>query len=226
MISFKKDLACNITLIAVLTVTVLHFILLTLNLFGVTNFALPANFNYIVAYVLIAVSLIIYVLSFFTCYLKRITFPTWLRISFYIALFLFTNTYYICGFMFNVVAEIFLFAYAAFLISVVAVSVFYNIQKDEKYRLKSSRAFICYSIFFYALGGDMILEILASIIKVLANGGAYASLEAALSQMCTMLLTTIIMTALFYMSLKKNKKFINACLVKTFPTKQKESNEN
>ncbi len=215
MKNFKKDLACNISLIVVLVFTAIHLLLLTLNIFGVTNFNLYPSFNYIIAYVLVIVCLALYILSFFTCYLTRIEFPAWLRIVFYVALFLFTNTYYICNAFNNIFGEVFLFAYVAFLISITSVSVFYNVQKDDNYKLKASKEFITTSVFFYSLGADFIILTIVSIIKAFAFGGEFASLVAAVVELCTMLLVTIVMSVVFDLSLAKSKKFINACLVKT-----------
>lgn len=75
MNNFKKDLACNITLISVLAFTAIHILILTLNLFGVTKFEFYEGFNYLVAYILVVVCLALYVFGFFISKFKRLTIP-------------------------------------------------------------------------------------------------------------------------------------------------------
>lgn len=216
MNSFKKDLACNITLIAVLVFSAIHFLLLTLNLFGVIALGIREDFNYIFAYVLIALCLVLYVLGFFVVRLKNVEFPAWLRICFYVAFYLFTNVYYIFGLHDNVVGLIFLFAYLTFLANVISVSVFYNVQKDEKHRLKTSKNFILTSIFFYSLGSMLIVELLSVAFKAfIPLSLATASVHAVVVEVSTILLVTLIMTLVFDLSLQKSKKLINGCLIKT-----------
>ncbi len=216
MNSFKKDLACNITLIAVLVFSAVHLILVTLNLFGAVNLNIRDGFNYIVAYVLIFVCLALYVLGFFITKLKNVDFPKWLRICFYVAFYIFTNIYYIFGLHDNVFGLIFLFAYIAFLVNIVSVSVFYNVQKDDKYRLKTSKPFITTSIFLYSLGAMFVIELLSVAFKAfMPIELATATVAAVVVEISTCLLVTIIMAVIFDQSLTKSKKLINSCLVKT-----------
>lgn len=215
MNEFKKDLACNITLIGVLCCVITHIILLTLNLFGVISIAIADNFNYIVAYALIVISLALYVFGFFISKFKNITFPTWLRILFYVAFFIFTNTYYLTNLYENIIAMVVLFAYVAFLISVVSLSVFYNAQKDDKNRLKSTKKFIVTSVFFYSVGADFLFMIFTSIIQsFLLSASPLSTLPVLVAEMCVMLLVSILMTVFYSLSLSKDKVFVNACLVK------------
>lgn len=215
---FKKELACNITLIAVLVFSAIHFLLITLNLFGVINLNIREGFNYILGYIMIIICLALYILGFFISRFKRIVFPQWLRICFYVAFYLFTNVYYILGLHDNVFGIIFLYAYLAFLANIVSVSVFYNIQKDEKYRLKTSKAFITTSIFFYSLGALFVVELLTAVMTAfIPLGLATATLSSVVIELSSMLLVTIIMSIIFDVSLSKKKWFINICLVKTYP---------
>ena len=216
MNSFKKDLACNITLITVLSLTVIHLALLTLNLFGVFNFTLHSNFNYIVAYALVAVCLLLYIGGFFITKQKQIVFPVWFRIMFYIAFFLFTNTYYIVGAYNHIVAIAFFFAYFAFLINIICLSTFYNLQKDDKNKLKSTSSFLVTSVFLYSVGASALFNLFFSMAKVFFFPTyAFANLLTFVVEMSTMVLVSIIMSLVFSISLKKTKTLVNACLIKT-----------
>ena len=95
--SFREDLLCNVTLICTLSFSVIHLLILTLNLFGVTRFVFHENFNYIVAYILVVASLALYVFGFYIYKFARLYIPAWFRMLFYIAFYLFTNIYYILG---------------------------------------------------------------------------------------------------------------------------------
>ena len=189
MNSFKKDLACNITLIVVLAFTVCHILILTLNLFGATQLRFYEDFNYLVAYLLVIVSLALYIFGFFIVKIKGLVFPAWLRILFYVAFFIFSNTYYILGWHSNIIAITFMFAYIAFCVGIVSLSVFYNAQKDDKNRLKSSKKFITTSVFFYAVGACSIIELIVTAIKAFAFPDyVMTSVLVFVVEMCSMLL--------------------------------------
>ena len=218
MNTFKKDLACNISLIVVLAFTVCHLVLISLNLFSVTNFNLYEDFNYLVAYLFIIFSLALYIFGFFITKIKGLAFPAWLRIMFYFAFFVFTNTFYILGWHQNIIALAFMFAYLGFCIGVVSLSVFYNAQKDDKNRLKSSKKFILTSVFFYSVGASSLLVLIITAIKAFFFPEyVMTDILVFVVEMCSMLLVIIALTIAFSLSLDKSKTFINSCLVKYVP---------
>ncbi len=211
----KSEFACSITLISVLACTAVHFLLITLNLFGVTKFSLPAGFSYIFAYILIAACLTLYILGFFVARIKRMILPAWLRIMFYIAFFLFTNTYYICGFYQDLIGIVIFFIYLTFLINILSVSIFYNIQKDDKNRLKASNKYITASVFCYSLAFSTLLHLAVSAVKLIFfKDYALSDLSTYFVEIVTMVATTGIVSVAFWLSLNRTKKFINSCLVK------------
>lgn len=211
----KSEVGCNITLSAVLVATAIHILVLTLNLFGITNFSTPKNFNYIFAYVLTIICLALYIFGFSISKFKRIVFPAWLRIFFYIAFFLFTNIYYVLGLFTNLIAIIVFYAYIGFLISVLSVSIFYNTQKDDKNRLKSTNRFISLSVFCYSIAFATFAQFLISAVKVIFFGSAETTtLSVYVISTLAMLVVISALSIAFFVSLKKTKKFINACLVK------------
>ena len=224
MNEFKKDLACNITLIVALTFTVIHLLVLTLELFGVTSLNLYEGFNFIVAYVLVILCLALYIFSFFITKFKSLEVPVWFRIVFYVAFFLFTNTYYIVGGYRNIISIIIFFVYLSFLTSVANISVFYNTQKDEKNKLKTSRNYIVTSVFFYSLGTNAIIELIITAFKsfVFPNY-EFTTLNVFIVEMSTMILTTIVLCLVISMSLKKTKKLVNSCLIKVNTNSQEQN---
>ena len=211
----KPELACNLTLVSVLVATVVHILIISLNLFGVTNFSVPENFNYIFAYILTLVCLALYILGFFVERLKKLVLPFWLRIMFFVAFFVFTNVYYILGLFSNIIAIIVFYAYIGFLISILSVSIFYNTQKDEKNRLKSSNRFITLSVFCYSVAFSTFAQFIIAVIKVIFfKSAATTTLLVYAISIASMLVVITALSIAFYISLKRNKKFINACLVK------------
>lgn len=211
----KSEILCNVTLSAVLVATAIHILILTLNLFGVTNFGVPKNFNYIFAYVLTVICLGLYIFGFAISKFKRMVFPAWLRIFFYIAFFLFTNVYYFMGLFTKAGTIILFYAYIGFLISILSVSIFYNTQKDEKNRLKSTNKFISLSVFCYSVAFSTIVQFIISLVKVIFFGNAATSvLSVYVISIASMLTIISALSIAFYVSLRKSKKFINACLVK------------
>ena len=211
----KSELFCNITLSAVLVATAIHILLLTLNLFGVINFGVPKSFNYIFAYILTLICLGLYIFGFAVSKFKRIIFPSWLRIFFYVAFYLFTNIYYLMGFYTEPLMIAIFYAYMGFLISILSVSIFYNTQKDEKNRLKSTNKFISLSVFCYSVTFASIIQFLISLVKVIFfNESVTATLKIYALSVASMLAVIAALSIAFYVSLRKSKKFINSCLVK------------
>ena len=220
MNEFKKDLTCNITLITVLAFSVIHILLLTLNLFGVTELQFLGNFNYLVAYILVVVCSILYILGFFISKLQDLTIPKWFRMMFYIAFYLFTNVYYSLGLYENIYTLILFFAYISFLVNIASLTVFYNTQKDEKNRLKSTNKFLVTTVFFYAVAINAMIQFLINTFKAFAVPNyVFSTLSAFVIEMSTMLLVSIIMAVIFYQSLTKTKTLINGCLIKIGTTK-------
>lgn len=211
----KNEFACNLTLSFALFFTAIHLLLISFNLFGITSFSVPENFSYVTAYILSLCCLALYIFGFSISKFKSMVFPSWLRIMFYIAFFLFTNTYYLAGLYLNKIGLIIFYAYIAFLINVLSVSIFYNAQKDEKNRLKASNKFITFSVLCYSLAFSTIVQFVISAVKVLFfKAGFSSTLLYFVISMSAMIVVNIALFIAFYISLKKTKKFINACLVK------------
>ncbi len=211
----KTDFACNLTLSFALFFTAVHLLLISFNLFGISNFSVPENFSYVMAYILSLCCLALYIFGFSISKFKKIMFPAWLRIVFYVAFFLFTNTYYVTGLYNTWVGLIIFYAYVAFLINILSVSIFYNIQKDEKNRLKASNKFITFSVLCYSIAFSTIVQFAISAVKVLFFETALSTtLLHSVVAIASMLVVNIVLFIAFNLSLKNTKKFINACLVK------------
>ena len=211
----KNEFACNLTLSFALFFTGVHLLLVSFNLFGITNFSIPENFSYVFAYILSLGCLALYIFGFSISKFKSIVFPAWLRIMFYIAFFLFTNTYYLAGLYLNKVGIVIFYAYIAFLINILSVSIFYNAQKDEKNRLKASNKFITFSVLCYSLAFSTVVQFVISAVKIFFfKTGCTTTLSYFVISMSSMLVVNIALYIAFLVSLKKTKKFINSCLVK------------
>lgn len=215
--NFREDLLCNITLICTLSFTCIHLLILTLNLFGVTRFVLTPSFNYIVAYILVIASLALYVFGFYIYRFSNLYVPTWFRMLFYIAFYLFTNVYYILGWFNTLLGLIFFFAYVAFLMCIVCLSIYFNTQKDDKNKLKISPKSLISSVFFYSIAGNAILQFVINLVKVIFfKSYKFSTLSVYLIEFGTMIGVCTIVIIAFAMSLARTKTFINACLIKIY----------
>ena len=218
--SFKEDLACNIALIVVLLFTVAHLVIVTLGFFTKINIEIYDEFNFVIAYILIILSLALYILGFFTYKLTNVYMPSWFRIMFYVAFFLFTNTYYICGWYMSLVGLIFFFAYVAFLVSIICLSVYFNVEKDNKNKLKTVPKHLIVNVYFYSVAICSIFQLLVNFVKaVLFPYYELSTLAVYLFEFGTMFVITTIMILLFALSLYSSKRFINACLIKVNKSK-------
>lgn len=215
--NFKEDLLCNITLICTLSFTCIHLLLLTLNLFGVTRFELHDNFNYIIAYIMVIASLALYVFGFYLYRFSNMYIPTWFRMMFYIAFYLFTNVYYILGCFNYLIGLVFFFAYIAFLMSIISLSIYFNTQKDEKNKLKIAPKSLLASVYFYSIAGNALLQFVINFIKVIFfEKYEFSTLSVYLIEFGTMIGVATIVIIAFALSLARSKKFINACLIKFY----------
>lgn len=215
--TFKEDLMCNVTLICTLSFSFIHLLLLTLNIFGVTRFALPDNFSYIVAYILVIVSLALYVFGFYLCRFTNIFIPAWFRMLFYIAFFMFTNVYYILGLFGSIIGLIFFFAYIAFLTCIISLSIYFNTQKDENNKLKISPKSLVTSVLFYSISANAIVQFVINLVKVIFfESYKFATLSAYLIEFGTMIAVCSVVSILFWLSLNRTKTFINNCLIKIY----------
>lgn len=213
--SFREDLLCNITLICALVFTCVHLMLVTFNIFGVTKFGLPENFSYVVAYILVIISLALYVFGFYLYRFSRLYIPAWFRMLFYIAFFIFTNVYYICGFFGSMLGLIFFFAYIAFLACIISLSIYFNTQKDEKNKLKIAPKSLITSVFFYSIAGNALLQFMINLVKVIFfDSYKFTTLSAYLIEFGTMVAVCSAVSIAFAVSLSLSKRFINACLIK------------
>jgi len=215
MKTFKENLYANITLILVLLCNLTHLLIITLNVFGVTAIKFYDKFNYLVAYILIIVSLVIFILGFLFTKAIKFKIPQWFQIVFYIAFFVFTNTYYITNAFNDVFSMLFLYMYISFISIIANVSVFFNVQKDEKNKLKASKKYILTSIFFYSTGTNAIFLFIVSAVKTLFfTYHSFTELPFFVLEFSAMMVITIIMTIIFSISLSHSKKIINGCLIK------------
>ena len=214
-LTFKEDLMCNITLICTLVFSGIHLLLLTLNLLGATNFEFYAGFNYILAYILVIASLALYIFGFYVYHFSRVYMPSWFRMLFYIAFFLFTNVYYIMNWFNTLIGLIFFYAYISFLACIISLSIYFNTQKDEKNKLKISPKSLISSVFFYAIAGNALLQFVINMVKFIAfRSYEFTTLSAYLIEFGVMIGMTSLITIIFAISLHGSKKFINACLIK------------
>lgn len=222
---FKKDLACNIALIFFIIFTAVHFTVVTLSFFCKIDLNLYESFNHLIAYTMIVVSLALYIFGFFLYKFSNLYIPAWFRLMFYTAFFLFTNVYYLCGWFLNIIGLIFFFAYLAFLVCIICLSVYFNIEKDNKNKLKTIPKHLIVNVYFYSLAIQSIVQFIVNFVKYFAFPRyLLTSVKVYLIEFGVMLGVTTIMTLLFALSLYSSKKFVNACLIKV--NKQQKANND
>lgn len=211
-------------LYSALVLSGLWIILLSLGMFEVLDYSkvIGANFNYIVAFVIVIVGLLLYIGFMFIEKIRNLDIPAWFKNLFYIAFFVFTNIYYFFGLYGKIAGLIIFDIYFASLINILAVSLFYNTQKDAKNTVKTTDKFLVFSCFCYASTAVLVYEVLVSAIKCIAKStGLFASLALFVTEASTMLCVSFVFALVFALSMKKSRRLINNCLIKYFPPKQK-----
>jgi hypothetical protein len=134
---------------------------------------------------------------------------------FYIAFFVFTNIYYLCGLYEYIWGLVFFFAYLAFLICVICLSVYFNTQKDNKNKLKTVPKHLLVNVFFYSIAAESIFQLIVNAVKYLAFPNyVFTSVSIYLIEFGVMVGVTVVMTLLYALSLYSSKRFINGCLIK------------
>ena len=215
MNNFKKDLACNITLISVLACTLIHLTFLILGIFDVVDLKTTDSFNYIVAFVLVIICLLLYIFGFFISNIKKLVIPVWFRIMFYIAFFIFTNTYYVAGLYENIWTVLLFFAYISVLINIICLSLFYNIQKDEKGRLKTSAKYLCTCVCMWSIAVCSFVQFVVNFVKAfILDTYIFATLKVFAFEYLVMITVCVAMAIIYYLSLIQTKTLVNSCLIK------------
>ncbi len=209
----------NIILWSALGFSLIHFTFLMLGLF---NVLVPASleratFNYITAFILIAVCLVIYILFLFVTNKNNLVFPEWFLIMLYIGFFMFTNTYYYLGWHESIVGISFIYAFVSIIFVIISLSIFYNTQKDKNGYLKTTASYASSTILAYSIAFGTITELIVSAFKLIfLSSTIYASLSLFVLDISIIVFISSMFTILFYLSLNKNKKIINACLIKIY----------
>ncbi len=208
----------DILLYTVLALSVVHIIVLMLALFNVftADFLKENNFNYIVAFVLVAICLALYICFLAIEHKNKLVFPEWFKIVFFIGFFVFTNVYYFFG-LFSHLASLIIFNLAlAFVINIIALSVFYNTQKTNNV-LKATPTFTALSTFCYSVSFGAILETIICAFKlIVAKNSVFSTMSMVIIDMCILLFVSAVMALVYGISLSKQKVAINSCLIKYY----------
>ncbi|MBO4569781.1 MAG: hypothetical protein J5689_00995 [Clostridia bacterium] len=202
-------------LIGALVLSVAHFVILMLTLFNVINASsvLPANFNYFVAFALIAVCLALFTIALFVESKKQLIVPTWLAVSFYCCFFIFTNIYYFFG-LYNIfLTNLLFYVVLAVLVSILSLSIYYNELKALDGTLENKNRYLGYVLFSISVSISLIFELIVMLIKYISNPNVNLTVHA-LASFGILILGALIFAVLFTESIKKTKRFANACLIK------------
>lgn len=200
--------------IIVFVLSALHLTFLLLNLFNVFNIKVldRSTFNYIIAFILLGVCLILYFLLMLLEKVWKFNMPNWLKCMFYIGFFVFTNIYYTFG-LFEIFWTIIAFyVYLGFILNIISLSVFFNLQKTDNGIIKTNNVFVATFIFCASVATATLIEIIIASIKLLTNASLLATTF--IANLCAIILVSLLMSTMFYLSLAKSKKIINKCLIK------------
>lgn len=215
----KKINLINILTYSLLALCAVHFVFLMLGLFDVVN---PEclqrdNFNYIVAFVLLAVLVGLYILFLYVETKKNLVVPTWFKIVLYVGLYVFINIYYYLGLYGYVAGIICAYIFLGLVLNIFALAIFFNSQKSENGYLKPTATYTSFSVFAISVCLGTICEIVVSTFKIaLIKASTFASLSMAVVDLCTLILVSLVFALLFAISLTHRKKLINGCLIKTY----------
>lgn len=220
----KKIKFSDVLLWIVLALSLVHLTFLLLGLFGVLtpSWLTREYFNYIVAFVLVALCLLLYIFFMLIEKTKRLVIPEWFKDVFYIGFYVFTNVYYYFGLFGTIAGMIVFYLFLAFVLNIIALAVFFNTQKGETNVLRTTPTFTTLTTFTYALTAGAIIEVIVSAFKmVFFSKTTFATLQMFIIDMCVMIIVGIIMAIGFGLSLSKSKRLINSCLIKFYKEPQK-----
>ena len=205
----------NAFLIGALTLSLAHFVILLLCLFNVINASavMPNNFNYFVAFGLIAVCLALFMIALFVEQKRALSVPTWLACSFYAAFFIFTNVYYFFGLYNNLLTNLLFYVVLAVLISILSLSIYFNELKGLNGTLENKNRFLGIILFSLSTSISLIIELVIMLIKFIITPNINVTVHA-LASFGILIMSALIFAVLFTQSLKKTKRFANACLIK------------
>jgi len=147
---------------------------------------------------------------------KLLIIPEWFRVEFFIGFLIFTVVYYYFNLFNYLLTKIVLYVYLATVLSILSISIFFNVHKNDKNVAKTSNAYAGISTFTYATSMFLLIETVVTAIKIIINGSNIANgLSLFLIKSCTCIFVCLMFALAFYISLSKTKKFVNACLIQT-----------
>ena len=200
-----------------IAISAIWAIFLALGVFGALDVKsiAGAHFNYIAALIIDIVGILFYVGFVFVEKIRNLTIPEWFKVLFYIAFLVFTNVYYLFSWYHTIAGLIVFAVYIAVLFNILAVSLFYNTQKDAKNVVKTTDRFLVFSCFAYAGLMTLVYQLISVLVKLLSNStDVIASLAMIVSEMSVMLFVGFVFALLFAISLKRTRRLVNACLIK------------
>jgi len=209
----------NILLYIVLSLSAIHLLFLTLSLLNVLpiKHLETIKFNYFMAYILNIICLLLFIGFMFIEKIKKLSIPEWFKIVFYIGFYIFTNVYYFFGFYSSIAGLIIFNIFLAFIFNIIALSVFFNIQKSETNVLKTTTTYTIISTFAYSLAFFAIAETIISAVKLICfKTSIYSSLSMVVIDLCSAILVSVVMALIFSISMMKTKVVINKCLIKYY----------
>ncbi|MBQ3048161.1 MAG: hypothetical protein IJD48_04015 [Clostridia bacterium] len=216
----KKNIKLStILLYSVLAFSVIHLTFLMLSLFSVVPmpFLESINFNYVVAFVLVGICLLLYIAFMFIEKSKKLVIPEWFKDVFFVGFFIFTNIYYLFGLYSTLTGLVIFSIYLAFVLNIIALSIFFNVQKSETNILKTTQTYTVFTVFTYAIALFAMVETVVSAFKtIFAPDGIFTTLPMFIIDMCAGVLVSILFAISFAISLSKKKKLINSCLIKFY----------
>lgn len=205
-------------LISALVLSVLWFGFLMLTLFKVIDISaiLAPSFNYLLAFASIVCCLGLYTLALFIENRNFLNVPVWISCCFYVAFFLFTNVYYLFD-LYNIIwTNLLFYVCLSVLVSILSISIYYNCLKENDGTLKNKIGFTGFMLFCISITISVIFELVVMFIKFCLNTTINLTSHT-LASFGILVLGATIFAIIFHHSIKGNKKFANACLIKVKP---------
>ncbi len=202
--------------ILVFAFSALHLTFLLLSLFNVfrPEIMTRESFSYITSFILLVVCLSLFIALMLSEKLGKVTVPNWLKCVLYFGFFIFTNIYYTFGLFENFWTLILFYLYLGFVFNIFSLSVFYNLQKTESGIIKTNNGFVAFFTFSASVAGATIVEIIVTSIKILTKT-TITNATGFIANLSAVVLISLTMATIFYISLTKTKKIINSCLIKS-----------
>ena len=143
---------------------------------------------------------------------ERINLKDWLIIAFYMSIFVLVNVYNVFDLYDILVLNILAQLVQGVMYAIIGVSIYYNYLKNEQNRVKAKAIVVCIFALTFSIAFGFVVELVKYLASLIFASEFYSFGHVALNVLINVI-GALAIDVVFYLSLKADKKVINACLI-------------